>query len=148
MKASQPTRRGPRLSHLARPRLSADRRAAGQAGSTLVEVLLAVAILGIVVVALMTGLLTLARSTRIHRNHSNGLAVITSAAEYASDNSQLVYQAGCPSAPPAYTVPSGSFPGVSVATSCVDTTLQKLTLTLAFTNPAGSWTLEVLKRPA
>lgn len=50
-------------------------------GNSLIEVLISIAIMGITVVAILAALATQLKGTRVHRDQSNGQAVLTSASE-------------------------------------------------------------------
>ena len=59
----------------------AGRRLAGEVGESLIEVIMAVAILGIAIVALLGGLVTTIVGSSTHRDQSSGTAVLLSATE-------------------------------------------------------------------
>ena len=57
------------------------RRARGESGETLAELMVAIAILGIAVVVLVSGLAAAISSSSVHRGHTNADAAVRNAAE-------------------------------------------------------------------
>jgi type II secretory pathway pseudopilin PulG len=123
-------------------------RTRGENGETLVEVLLAVAIMGIAVVAIMAGLTTSVLMSDIHRKQSTAGAVVRAYSEAIEHSVADGHYTACAStssyaSPAGFTVPSG-FTGSVVAgsmrywngtawqTSCgTDTGLQQLRVQVA-----------------
>jgi type II secretory pathway pseudopilin PulG len=145
--------------------MSVRRRVAGEEGETLLEVIMAIAILGTAVVAIMAGVALSIRVSDIHRKQVSASAYVRSAAEtienaIRSDGSGYV---ACPTAP-AYAAslsaaPSGfASPQVSVvywnpATSTFgacpsggDSGVQRVTISIASSDGRASEHLDVVIR--
>ncbi|MCA1710636.1 MAG: type II secretion system GspH family protein [Actinobacteria bacterium] len=144
--------------------------AKNETGETLVEVLLAVAILGIAVVVLLSGLGTAIASSSLHRDFSNSQLEVRSFAEAVKKAAYVPCTAGVAfvpgttvppaaySSPPGYTA-SSSYPasvdkvqywtGSAFAGTCPaggDLGVQLVTVTTQGSNGRGSQTLAVAKR--
>jgi prepilin-type N-terminal cleavage/methylation domain-containing protein len=72
-------------------RAIATERASGDAGTTLIEVLVAVALLGIASTAILTGLVTFNSESNRHREQSTAITVLTYATETLT-SSAVAYQ--------------------------------------------------------
>lgn len=134
----------------------------GQAGETLVELLLAVSLLGTASVGLLFGFGTLIRSSDIARRGGNAGTVLTAAAEAVADNGRNAYQPVCqPSYDPVLGVtipatvtdvvvvpPVRHWNGSAFTDQCDDAALANRLqlLTVRVVTAAGASTAEVVKR--
>jgi type II secretory pathway pseudopilin PulG len=151
---------------------ASEQPASTQRGDTLVELLVAVAILGIAVVALVGGIGTSILVSDVHRKDATAEAVVRSYAEsiqsgVALDDALSTYvdcgTAGAYAAPPGFSVPHGytaSVTGVqywtgtafaSAGHACstradTDTGIQRLTLRVSSTDTNAVETLDVIIR--
>lgn len=134
--------------------------ARGEEGTTLVELLVAVAILGIAFVAILGGMLTSVTASDVHRRQADGLALLTRQAEavkamaYVPCAGPAVYQALL-AVTSDYTVSvtavaylnTGAF--VSTLTTCPasDSGIQRVSLKAQSTSGTeGAETIDVIKR--
>ena len=126
----------------------------GQEGTTLVEVLVAVAILGIAFVAVLGGMATSIMSSDIHRKQADSMAVLT---RYAEVVKAAGYTACASTYSPPFSPPSGYQPsvtgvrywdGTAFQASCgPDKGLQRVSLKLEVSPSSGPpETLDVIKR--
>jgi prepilin-type N-terminal cleavage/methylation domain-containing protein len=135
----------------------------GDAGFTLVEVLLAVAILGISVVTVIGGMMTLITVTHQDRGKADGQIAIRRYADFVMDQPYVACPASAaygngytdngwiPTAPDVtYWRPTGSGrTGTFGACPTTDTGIQRVTLTVAsIDDPGTTLTLVVVKRRA
>jgi type II secretory pathway pseudopilin PulG len=135
------------------------RRCRGEAGETLVELLITVSILGIAVVALLFGLATAVRLSGTHRTQSNAGVVVEAAAEAVKVATPVacgslgVGSTAYNSALDTVTdLPSGwTRSNLSITNrACSGAPLQLQTITVRATAPDGgsSETVDVVKRSA
>lgn len=140
-----------------------------QRGDTLVEVILAVAILGIVVVAVVGGMYTTVVGSDIHRKQSVATTVLTGAAEALKEPTTLfsacagTSHAGYNAAVSSVSRPSGwaapvitsvdYWDGTTFTAACYDTAaygrllrLQRITLTVSSPDGRSVESLELVKR--
>jgi type II secretory pathway pseudopilin PulG len=126
----------------------------GEAGETLAEILVTIAILGLAIVVIVGALGTALRASAIHRTHATADTVARSAAETLKDRKLAWNSSG------SYTVSGSSGVTVSVTAACWngdspatfgpapcpngDRGLQQLTVTA--TGDGASETVTVLKR--
>jgi type II secretory pathway pseudopilin PulG len=134
------------------------RRCRGEAGETLVELLITVSILGIAVVALLFGLATAVRLSGSHRTQANAEVIAAGGAESVK---KQPYQ-DCPSSYTAtddVNVPSGwslsvtsikNWNGTAFVTGCPSPNqkLQLVTVRAASPNNQSVETIDVVKRGA
>lgn len=142
--------------------------AAAEDGVSLVEVVVAVAILGLAVVALLGGLGTAVRGSDIHRSQATGETVVRSAAERVKDPGVAYLPCAGVAAAGAYvdglSVPagfavsvagvrvwdeaSGAFVAPSALASCPsnDAGVQLVTVSVVAGDGRASETLDVVKR--
>lgn len=138
----------------------------GDAGFSLAEVLLAVALLGICFAGLLGGMGMSVLASSLHRDQADGHALLVSAAEAAKDPVRNPWPAGsCPSTlsfttgvplPAGWTaaaigppsVEYGSWTGDAFAahTDCTAVDLQRITLTVTSPDGRTSESLVVLRR--
>lgn len=124
-------------------------RPARDAGETLIEVVISIAIMGIAFVALMGGMLTAVSLSALHRQQADTQLQLVSAMEQVKAGP---YHGGCP-APP-YTVSGVTISveywnGVGFGSTCFDSLVgyyrtQRITLTI--TTDGVSRTETILKR--
>jgi Tfp pilus assembly protein PilV len=100
-------------------------------GNSLIEVLISIAIMGITVVAILAALATQLKGTRVHRDQSNGQAVLTSASEKVQSAAFVDCNSGAPST--AYTA------AARTATLPNDWVSQGYTTTSALTTTVSNW---------
>jgi type II secretory pathway pseudopilin PulG len=136
-------------------------RCRGEAGESLVELLITISILGIAVVALLTGLATAIRFSGTHRTYANADVVLGAAAESVKSAAPVA----CPLSGTAYnSALSSSNANLGVlpspwtasnlkitARACssgADSALALQTITITATAPGGgpSQTIDVVKR--
>lgn len=115
------------------------RRRTSQAGESLVEIIVSVAILGLAVVAVMGGLATAVFGSALHRNQADVSTVMTAAAERVKEApyKRCAVMDDYLGSPPPHTVaPSFTFPGHAVTR----TSPTRLTVS----SPSGSalWTVD------
>lgn len=141
------------------------RKTGGEVGETLVEVLVAVTILGLAGVAIMAGMGLAVKSSDIHRKETTGSAYVRSYAEAVenwvrSDSSHYVACAPADTYTPAavgFGVPSGytasqaaasavSAVGGTTAPCSADSGIQQVLLTVASADARASETLTVVLR--
>lgn len=132
--------------------------APGEEGTTLVELLVAVAILGIAFVAILGGMMTSVTASDVHRKQADGLALLTrnaeavKAAPYVPCAPPAAYQAAL-TMPTDYVVsvtavaiPAGSG-FVSCTAAAEDTGIQRVSLKAEATSgTTSSETIEIIKR--
>lgn len=150
-------------------------RGTGDAGTTLIEILMAVILVGISFVALLAGLSTVALGSDIHRQQADAEVVLTSAAEHlkapevphqpCANENDAVYLAAVRSA----TVPPGWDPtstiditsvlywdgSTFVPTPCYDTvafgnllTLQEITIEVRSPDGRAEESITIVRGPA
>lgn len=76
-------------------------------GFSLIEVLVAVALLGIAVAAILGGMMTSLLATDVHRKQATGETVLRSYAEATKSHAQANYAPCATTYTPAYTAPAG-----------------------------------------
>ena len=142
----------------------------GEAGTTLVESLIATVILGIGVAAILTGLLAFIRTSNRNDAAARANAVLMSAAEALRDSARTPYVATCAAVPytPSNAVNGVTLPpgwssatvaiesvrywnGAAFGTNCYDTAsptlrLQEITVRITSPDGLGSLSLGVVKR--
>lgn len=126
------------------------RRGGGDAGETLVELLITVTILGVVIVALLAGLATAVRLSDTHRTQANAGVVLEAAAEAVKAAAPDDCGGSTPynQALASVDLPSGWSQSNLSITGCSGSPLQ--TITIQVTGPRGgsSETVDVVKRSA
>jgi Tfp pilus assembly protein PilV len=121
-------------------------------GETLLEILLAVVIMGIAVVALMAGLTTSVLMSDIHRKQSTAGAYLRDYAEAVENSVAAGNYLGCSNAAGYAAVPVTSFPATGYARSVVSSScafgsdVQQLTLQVRSTDGRASERLVVFVR--
>lgn len=128
--------------------------AARDDGATLVEVLLAVAILGVGIAALLGGLFTLQVGTDVHADEASGALYIRQYAEAVAAApyvSCATAYSGVYSAPNGWTAPAQQvayWNGTAFASACpaTDSGLQRVSVTLATSDGRDTESLDVVKR--
>jgi len=143
------------MRRLQRRALDADRtdRANSDEGFTLVELLLAVAILGISGVAVVGGMMTSIQVSDLGRRQAEGQGQVRAYAEAVAgadyEECAMSYATSY-SPPPGYTAPPMTvayWDGTSAFTStCGNKGLQRVTLTVVATDGRGSETVVIAKR--
>lgn len=131
----------------------------GDAGETLVELLVAVVIVGIAVVGLLAGLLVTLDASTLHREQALSQNAARAWAEQVSASTYTDCATPASFAPPSPALPSGYtatvtavqyWTGTSFASSCSgDTGIQRVTLRIAATNspsPTVTQSLDVVVR--
>lgn len=135
------------------------RRAAGDGGFTLIELVVAVAIMGIAMVFIVAGMTTSIFASDVHRRQSTAETVIRDFAEYVT-NAAYVTCAGTPTYATGFASVSGYAAQVTAVTylnnpltdtafspTCSSSTaLQKLSLKVSDTSGRDSETLDLVKR--
>jgi type II secretory pathway pseudopilin PulG len=140
------------------------RRLEGDEGETLLELVVAITILGVCVVAVASGIALSVQVSDIHRKETTVSAYARSYAEAIENTVANSSWVGCAATPTTYRTPAGfSLPsntiyaadvtgvkfwnGSTFGTSCAsDTGLQQLTLTVASTDTRASEQLVVVIR--
>lgn len=142
------------------------RRHRDERGETLIELIVALSILGVAAVAILTGIMTSVRASTLHRNEATGGAYVRSFAEaiqnhvdtsggYATCGSAIATYQGVavPDLPPGYTkgvADVQSWTGSSWG-ACSATGIQRVRLTITTTGDASRQAAErltvILRRP-
>lgn len=132
--------------------MSPRRRAVDEKGETLLEMLLAIAILGVVVVALMAGLTTSVLISDVHRKQSTAGAYVRDFAEAVATSVASGNYLTCASASNYVNVAVPSFPAADYTKSVVDSScpyganVQQLTLQVRSNDGRASERLVVFVR--
>jgi prepilin-type N-terminal cleavage/methylation domain-containing protein len=113
-----------------------DQRAAqrSEAGMTLAEVLVAVAILGIAVIAIVNGIGTVSMSSDRHRKQATADTVLKSYAENVKEKAKLGAYVSCGSSPAPSTASYASLPGTPTVAG-----YSSSVTSLQFLNSAGGF---------
>jgi type II secretory pathway pseudopilin PulG len=129
------------------------RRLRGQAGETLAEVMLTIAILGIAAVALLGGIGTAIRLSTVHRSHASADVAITNAAEAVKSATAVscasLTTSSYSSSFSGIDLPPGWSPSNLSITSATCDSLQLQTIRIRATSPGSNpsvETVDVLKR--
>jgi type II secretory pathway pseudopilin PulG len=133
-------------------------RSSADAGETLLEVVISIAIMGIAFVALLGGMLTAASMSGRHRLQSDGHLQLLSAIEQVK---AAPYAGNCVGADPLYPITPGAgwtitetvefWDGTSFGPTCYETlvvyyTMQRITFVVASTDGRVNRTETILKR--
>jgi len=131
---------------------AAARRGRGEEGVTLVEILVAVSILGIAVVTLTGGIGTAILGSDIHRKQATSETLVRSAAE----SMKAVTYSPCPASYPVPSVPTGFsaattvsyWNGTAFAGTCPtpDTGLQRISISISSSDGRATESVDILKR--
>ena len=137
------------------------RRGGAETGFTLVEAVIAIAIFGLAVAAILGALFTLVKSSTLHRTQAQANAVLSSAAAAIVDPTRNPYSGSCSPSLPTYdptmgvTLPNGwtnanvtaAVTGYNGSGTCSGNAVQTVTITVAMPSGGGTWTLDAVKRP-